>query len=223
MISIKSVGIRSPLVKYRKFMNLGVMISEKSFSIKWRDNAFRFAKIFLATMLCRRSLRKVLEPIYLGPDKYRMKLFQRLRPSFYELSKNNFGCRVIQKLLDFITPYEELQGMFLQEICPQVKTLIHDMYGNYVLLKCLETMQKEKLEFIIKPVEDSVMSTHKHSGPIHGTINIWVSYHLKSSRIVHEGINCSCSENHNEYGNATVFLRVRKLHHIIHPEEWSKG
>ena len=30
------------------------------------------------------------------------------------------------------------------------------MYGNYVLLKCLETIPKEKVEFILKPVEDTV-------------------------------------------------------------------
>jgi hypothetical protein len=30
------------------------------------------------------------------------------------------------------------------------------MYGNYVLLKCLETVDKQKMEFIIPPVEDNV-------------------------------------------------------------------
>jgi len=30
------------------------------------------------------------------------------------------------------------------------------MYGNYVLLKCLETINKESMEFLIAPIEDSV-------------------------------------------------------------------
>jgi pumilio RNA-binding family len=46
--------------------------------------------------------------------------------------------------------------VFLGEIKPQIRALIYDMYGNYVLLKCLETIDKTRMEFLVVPIEDSV-------------------------------------------------------------------
>jgi len=79
------------------------------------------------------------------------------------------------------------------------------MYGNYVLLKCLETMRKERLEFIIKPVEDSVLMT-VIIGIIHGAVDIWMPDHIESFRDIYHGIDRKCVANHNEHGDVAMLL-----------------
>lgn len=83
-------------------------------------------------------------------------MFNKLRQHFYDLSKHNFGCRVIQKILEVVQTDPPLQEKFLDQIRMQVKSLIYDVYGNYVILKCLDTVPKDRLSFILPPILDSV-------------------------------------------------------------------
>jgi pumilio RNA-binding family len=38
----------------------------------------------------------------------------------------------------------------------QVKSLLYDVYGNYVILKCLDTVPKDRLSFILPAILDSI-------------------------------------------------------------------
>ncbi|CAD8081760.1 unnamed protein product [Paramecium primaurelia] len=99
-------------------------------------------------------MQKIFEK---GTPIQQLRLFNKIRPHAYELSKNNFGCRVIQKIIEIISNNENLQDQFIDSIRLQVKSLLYDSSGNYVILKCLEVLKKEKIEFFLQPIEDSTL------------------------------------------------------------------
>ncbi|KAM3140930.1 hypothetical protein pb186bvf_006941 [Paramecium bursaria] len=116
---------------------------------KIERSCFQFSKDVFGNYLVQRVFEK-------GSHNQQQRLFNKLKPHFYDLAKNNFGCRVIQKIIECIQYDESLQNQLLQYIQPQTKSLIYDQYGNYVLLKALETLQPQKLAFILKPIEETL-------------------------------------------------------------------
>jgi pumilio RNA-binding family len=46
----------------------------------------------------------------------------------------------------------DLQEKFLEQIRSQIKSLIYDVHGNYVILKCLDTLPKEALMFMMPAI-----------------------------------------------------------------------
>ncbi|CAD8090110.1 unnamed protein product [Paramecium sonneborni] len=99
-------------------------------------------------------MQKIFEK---GNPIQQLRLFNKIRPHAYELSKNNFGCRVIQKVIEIISNNDNLQNQFIDSIKHQIKSLLYDSSGNYVILKCLEVLQKDKIEFFLQPIEDSTL------------------------------------------------------------------
>ncbi|CAD8156737.1 unnamed protein product [Paramecium octaurelia] len=88
-------------------------------------------------------------------QKIQLRMFNKLKSHFYDLSKNNFGCRVMQKLIEYTYNREELQLVVLQQLQSNMRSLIYDLNGNYVIFKMLETYDKLKMEFLIPIVEES--------------------------------------------------------------------
>ena len=43
-------------------------------------------------------------------------MFNKLKSHFYDLSKNTFGCRVMQKLIEYTFNREDLQVIVLQQL-----------------------------------------------------------------------------------------------------------
>lgn len=73
-------------------------------------------------------------------------------------SENARMDTVIQSSYNYYNRYHPmLQDQFLEQIQGQVKSLIFDMYGNYVLLKCFETIPNFKLIFMLAPIEESII------------------------------------------------------------------
>ncbi|CAD8071584.1 unnamed protein product [Paramecium primaurelia] len=88
-------------------------------------------------------------------QKLQLRMFNKLKSHFYDLSKNNFGCRVMQKLIEYTYNREDLQLIVLQQLQSNMRSLIYDLNGNYVIFKMLETYDKLKMEFLIPIVEES--------------------------------------------------------------------
>ncbi|CAD8160990.1 unnamed protein product [Paramecium pentaurelia] len=88
-------------------------------------------------------------------QKIQLRMFNKLKSHFYDLSKNNFGCRVMQKLIEYTYNREDLQLVVLQQLQSNMRSLIYDLNGNYVIFKMLETYDKLKMEFLIPIVEES--------------------------------------------------------------------
>ncbi|CAK73170.1 unnamed protein product (macronuclear) [Paramecium tetraurelia] len=88
-------------------------------------------------------------------SKLQQRMFNKLKPHFYDLSKNTFGCRVMQKLIEYTCQRNDLQIIILQQLQSNMRSLIYDLNGNYVIFKMLETFDKLKMEFMIPIVEES--------------------------------------------------------------------
>lgn len=61
----------------------------------------------------------------------------------------------MQKLIEYTYNREELQLVVLQQLQSNMRSLIYDLNGNYVIFKMLETYDKLKMEFLIPIVEES--------------------------------------------------------------------
>ncbi|CAK86282.1 unnamed protein product (macronuclear) [Paramecium tetraurelia] len=88
-------------------------------------------------------------------NKLQQRMFTKLKPHFYDLSKNAFGCRVMQKLIEYTYNRNDLQILVLQQLQSNMRSLVYDLNGNYVIFKMLETFDKFKMEFMIPIVEES--------------------------------------------------------------------
>ncbi|CAD8201088.1 unnamed protein product [Paramecium octaurelia] len=90
-----------------------------------------------------------------GDVKLKTRMFNKLKTHFYDLSKNPFGCRVMQKLIEYSQGKEDVQNSILSQLVQNMRSLIYDSNGNYVIFKLLESYDKSKMEFLIPIVEES--------------------------------------------------------------------
>lgn len=97
----------------------------------------------------------------------RIKPFSRIRfiltsldTQIYHLSTHPYGCRVIQRLLEFSD--EDDQKMILGQLNNFLYYLILDQYGNYVIQHILENGTNEEKEPILEIVLGSVVQFSKH-------------------------------------------------------------
>lgn len=83
-----------------------------------------------------------------------------LDTQIYHLSTHPYGCRVIQRLLEFSD--EDDQKMILTQLNNFLYYLILDQYGNYVIQHILENGTPEEKEPILEIVLGSVVQFSKH-------------------------------------------------------------
>ena len=62
----------------------------------------------------------------------------------FSLSTHPYGCRVIQRILEFCIP--EQTAPILQELHANTEQLLQDQYGNYVVQHVLERGKQVKIE-----------------------------------------------------------------------------
>ncbi|RCK55832.1 mRNA-binding protein PUF3 [Candida viswanathii] len=97
----------------------------------------------------------------------RIKPFSKIRfiltsldTQIYHLSTHPYGCRVIQRLLEFSD--EDDQKMILTQLNNFLYYLILDQYGNYVIQHILENGTNQEKEPILEIVLGSVVQFSKH-------------------------------------------------------------
>ena len=61
----------------------------------------------------------------------------------FSLSTHPYGCRVIQRILEFCIP--EQTAPILQELHANTEQLLQDQYGNYVVQHVLERGKQVKI------------------------------------------------------------------------------
>ena len=67
----------------------------------------------------------------------------------YKLAKHKYGCRVLQKVIQFAKPDQRI--ILLNEIKNEnIVQLCKDQNANHVIQKCLEYLSYEECNFIIK-------------------------------------------------------------------------
>ncbi|KZV61064.1 ARM repeat-containing protein [Peniophora sp. CONT] len=79
-----------------------------------------------------------------GPQKAAM--MAAMETHILQLSLHMYGCRVVQKAIDFVGP--DLQGIFVRELKDEVMRCVKDPNGNHVVQKLIERVPPERLSFI---------------------------------------------------------------------------
>ena len=104
----------------------------------------------------------------------------QLRSHVQPLALQMYGCRVIQKALESISPDQQqliiqvspitinhlvlFSSQSLQELQGTVLKCVKDQNGNHVVQKCIETVEPSRLQFIIDAFQGQVyaLSTHPY-------------------------------------------------------------
>lgn len=88
--------------------------------------------------------------------EHRERLFAIVKENIIEFSENCYGCRVVQKAVEFTRnkPGEQAEVVALLE--PYSLYLIENVNGNHVMQKCIEVISLGLLGKIIKVISDNV-------------------------------------------------------------------
>ncbi|CAE7718771.1 APUM5 [Symbiodinium pilosum] len=98
------------------------------------------------------------QDLKLGPSV--IALSNCLKGSLLRLTKDRFGCRVIQAALREALP--EFQQAFISELKGQVLSLCQHLHANFVLQKCIELMEPRVGVFLIAELRDHAVSVAVH-------------------------------------------------------------
>jgi len=83
-----------------------------------------------------------------------------LKGSLVRLTKDRFGCRVVQAALREAMP--EFQQCFVSELQGQVLSLCQHLHANFVLQKCIELLEPHLGVFMITELKDHAVSVAVH-------------------------------------------------------------
>ena len=79
-------------------------------------------------------------------------MIESLYGHFFILSLNSFGCRIVQKVLDLVSPTERVEIM-RRELSDRLLDVCVDVNGNHVVQKYIELAQSRDCEFIVSKLE----------------------------------------------------------------------
>uniref|UniRef100_A0A4W4GNL5 Pumilio homolog 1 n=1 Tax=Electrophorus electricus TaxID=8005 RepID=A0A4W4GNL5_ELEEL len=99
---------------------------------------------------------------FFGSLDQKLALAERIRGHVLSLALQMYGCRVIQKALEFIP--SDQQSDMVRELDGHVLKCVKDQNGNHVVQKCIECVQPHALQFIIDAFKGQVfaLSTHPY-------------------------------------------------------------
>jgi mRNA-binding protein PUF3 len=78
----------------------------------------------------------------------------------HTLATHPYGCRVIQRMLEYCTPKD--QASVLEELFACAQMLIIDQYGNYVVQHVIQHGKAEDQASLILLVTNQVLALSKH-------------------------------------------------------------
>lgn len=87
-----------------------------------------------------------------GLNKHKKRILEVIKGKICELSYNTFGCRVVQKALDYLRNIYEEQDAFILELKNDIVNMVQDQNGNHVIQKCFECCAPVKTECIIDQI-----------------------------------------------------------------------
>uniref|UniRef100_A0A8D1FJH0 Pumilio homolog 1 n=1 Tax=Sus scrofa TaxID=9823 RepID=A0A8D1FJH0_PIG len=99
-----------------------------------------------------------------GSLEQKLALAERIRGHVLSLALQMYGCRVIQKALEFIPSDQQVINEMVRELDGHVLKCVKDQNGNHVVQKCIECVQPQSLQFIIDAFKGQVfaLSTHPY-------------------------------------------------------------
>merc|ERR1719270_311171 len=78
-------------------------------------------------------------------------------PNVETLTVQMYGCRVIQKLLDFLSM--EQKKIIFRKHEPRIEEYIKDHNGNHVIQKCIEVMEIEDKQIILNRYDNNMLNS----------------------------------------------------------------
>lgn len=129
-------------------------------------------------------IQKFLE---IGTQGQKKALATTMKPIFFELSMNIYGCRVVQKVCSYIRLFApipssprlhigqiadasqilDVAGLeqrleLIQVLKPHMLQLMRDSNGNHVVQKIIDVMQREFLDFIMETMRGQIAALSEH-------------------------------------------------------------
>ena len=87
-------------------------------------------------------------------------ILDAFRMQVHTLATHPYGCRVIQRMLEYCTPQD--QASVLKELFACAQMLIIDQYGNYVVQHVISQGKPEDQAELIALVTNQVLALSKH-------------------------------------------------------------
>ncbi|MFT7813230.1 pumilio homolog 1 isoform X4 [Arapaima gigas] len=99
-----------------------------------------------------------------GSLDQKLALAERIRGHVLSLALQMYGCRVIQKALEFVPSEQQVISEMVRELDGHVLKCVKDQNGNHVVQKCIECVPPHALQFIIEAFKGQVfaLSTHPY-------------------------------------------------------------
>merc|ERR1712178_315682 len=88
-------------------------------------------------------------------DQVRQPVFQLVSDTFWSLTLNKRGCRVVQKAIEVRPP--EYQLGLLQNRRGSVYDALQSPHGNYVLQKFIKVVPPEHVEFVVSELSEGAL------------------------------------------------------------------
>ena len=109
-------------------------------------------------------IQKLIER--LKPGKENNGIYEVVYKNIVELSKHQYGCRVIQTLLKKCN--EKQVEKMLEKIYKDVKELSEDQYGNYIIQYILENQKGKNVDSIYEGLKSHIydFSIHKYASNV---------------------------------------------------------
>uniref|UniRef100_A0A674NNK5 Pumilio homolog 1 n=1 Tax=Takifugu rubripes TaxID=31033 RepID=A0A674NNK5_TAKRU len=110
------------------------------------------------------SVHGLFYVLQFGSLDQKLALAERIRGHVLSLALQMYGCRVIQKALEFIPSDQQVISEMVRELDGHVLKCVKDQNGNHVVQKCIECVQPHALHFIIDAFKGQVfaLSTHPY-------------------------------------------------------------
>ncbi|CAD8137388.1 unnamed protein product [Paramecium pentaurelia] len=138
------------------------------------------------------------------------KLYSLLICHILELSKNQYACRVVQKMIEFVKDSHELIQSLIKTLYPHINQLLNDLNGNYVLLSCFEILDKSTLLFIIPQIEECITILSKQTYGCRLIQRVLELYPLEiTQRILDILISIAYQLCYQEFGNYIIQYLLR--------------
>ena len=102
-------------------------------------------------------MQKAIERV---PTEHIQFVIEAFRGQVHVLAAHPYGCRVIQRILEYCKPHD--QAMILEELHQCSSMLITDQYGNYVTQHVIQHGKPEDRAKVIKIVTAQLLTLSKH-------------------------------------------------------------
>jgi hypothetical protein len=79
--------------------------------------------------------------IEIGSEKQKETIYHLVRRELLFVSLHSYGCRVIQKLVEYAADKQEIQGEIMRELEPHLFQIIVNQNGNHIIQRVLELFE----------------------------------------------------------------------------------